>query len=88
MEGLNDQLGAILNDPGMMEKLTAMARTLAPAAAPEDRPLSPPDTGQAELLHALGPYLSPQRLGRLERALRGARMAEAALTMLTSQTGR
>ena len=88
MEGLNDQLGASLNDPAMMEKLTAMARSLSPAPGSEAQAPAAPDGGQAELLHALTPYLNPRRLNRLERALRVSRMAEAALTMLTSQTGR
>lgn len=88
MEGLNDQLGAILNDPAMMEKLTAMARSLSPAPGSEAQSPAALDGGQAELLHALGPYLSPRRLNRLERALRASQIAEAALTMLASQTGR
>ena len=40
------------------------------------------DSNQKNLLHALGPYLSRQRLSKLERAMRAAKMAGIATTVL------
>ena len=40
------------------------------------------DSDQQALLHALAPYLSPGRIGKLERAMRAARLAGAASTFL------
>ena len=40
------------------------------------------DSNQKNLLNALGPYLSRQRLGKLERAMRAAKMAGLATTIL------
>lgn len=40
------------------------------------------DKNQRNLLQALGPYLSRQRLGKLERAMRAAKMAGMATALL------
>ena len=40
------------------------------------------DPNQKALLQALGPYLSQQRVGRLERAMRAAKMAGFATSLL------
>ena len=40
------------------------------------------DSDQQALLHALTPYLSPGRIGKLERAMRAARLAGAASAFL------
>lgn len=45
------------------------------------------DKKQQDLLRALGPYLNRQRISRLERAMRAAKMAGMATTFL-SQKGR
>lgn len=42
------------------------------------------DQEQQELLHALSPFLSPVRIGKLERAMRAAKMAEFASILLKS----
>jgi hypothetical protein len=36
------------------------------------------DPNQRSLLHALGPYLSTERIGRLEKAMKAAKMAKFA----------
>lgn len=49
------------------------------------------DRNQQSLLKALGPYLSPGRIGKLEKAMRAAKMAQFATLFLNSgqfQTGR
>lgn len=43
---------------------------------------SGPDRNQQALLKALGPYLSQDRIGRLERAMRAAKMAKLAGSFL------
>ena len=45
------------------------------------------DNQQASLLHALGPYLSSQRIRKLEKAMRAARLASMA-TVFFGQSGR
>lgn len=42
------------------------------------------DNDQQTLLHALCPYLSRSRIGKLERAMRAARIASAASSFLNS----
>lgn len=50
------------------------------------------DNDQRALLRALGPYISSERIGKLEKAMRAAKLASFATTMLSSgilsQTGR
>lgn len=49
------------------------------------------DRNQQSLLKALGPYLSPGRIGKLEKAMRAAKMAQFATVFLNSnqfQSGR
>lgn len=42
------------------------------------------DKNQQSLLRALGPYLSRERIGKLERAMRAAKMAQMASSFLGS----
>lgn len=44
----------------------------------------PMEPQQQELLHALSPFLSPARIGKLERAMRAARLAGFASNLLQS----
>lgn len=49
------------------------------------------DSNQQSLLKALGPYLSPGRISKLEKAMRAAKMAQFATIFLNSgqfQSGR
>ncbi len=98
MEDLESQIGAIMNDPSMMEKLMAMAQSLsAPKEEPkQEQPSAPPidlamvqklsslagqsgiDKQQQSLLSALSPYLSRQRIEKLKKAMRAAKMAKLA----------
>ena len=58
-------------DPGLLQKLSA---GLAGAGGI--------DQNQQTLLHALGPYLSSRRINRLERAMKAAKMASFATSIL------
>ena len=105
MDDLQTRMGAILNDPEMMKKISAMAQSLS---ATEESPSEPPpsspgipnidpallqklagfagktgiDNNQKNLLHALNPYLSQERIAKLERAMRAASMAKMAAVFL------
>jgi len=60
-------------DMGMIQKMAAMASGAGV------------DTNQRALLRALGPYISRDRVSKLEKAMRAAKMAAFASTLL--QTG-
>lgn len=106
MEGIEEKMGAILNNPQLMQQIMSMAQSLGQSqdqpAQPQD-PASFPDinpaalqqimhlagqTGidrnQKALLSALRPYLTAQRIGKLEKAMRAAKLANAAATALNS----
>lgn len=105
MDDLQARMGAILNDPEMMQKLSMMAQSLsatqqAPQPQPQPAPAMPNidpgmlqklagfagkadiDSNQKTLLHALNPYLSSERISKLERAMRAASMAKMASVFL------
>lgn len=57
-------------DLGMLQKFSGIAQQSAI------------DKNQQSLLHALSPYLSGDRIGRLEKAMRAAKMAKFASAFL------
>ena len=59
-------------DLGMLQKLSGLAGQ------------GSIDKNQRSLLHALGPFLSRERIGKLEKAMRAAKMARMANTLLNS----
>ena len=59
-------------DLGMLQKLSGLAGQ------------GSIDKNQRSLLHALGPYLSRERIGKLEKAMRAAKMARMASSLLNS----
>lgn len=61
-----------LSDPAMLKSLSEMAQA------------GRIDQEQQELLHALTPFLSQARIGKLERAMRAAKMAGFASFFLKS----
>lgn len=63
---------ANLPDPAMLQNLSGILQT------------GHIDQEQQELLHALSPFLSPSRIGKLERAMRAAKMAGFASVLLKS----
>lgn len=59
-------------DLGLLQKLSGLAGQ------------SSIDKNQRSLLHALGPYLSRERIGKLEKAMRAAKMARMASSLMGS----
>ena len=111
MDDMEAKLGAILNDPAMMQQIMSFAQQLAPNqdAPQEQRSQSAPmpdidigmlqklsgfaqqsgiDKNQKNLLGALGPYLSKQRISKLEKAMRAAKMASMATSLIQINASR
>lgn len=113
MSELEEKLGAVLNNPQLMQQILSMAQALGGGqgqvqkqepqkpqepAAPSLPNLDPRmlqslagmarqggvDQNQQALLQALSPYLSQTKVGKLERAMRAARMAGAASAFLNA----
>ena len=111
MSEMEEKLGAILNNPQMMQQILTMAQSLGSGqsnpkeAQNSDSPGNPSapsfdpkllqtmaqtlghtgiDNNQKTLLHALGPYLSPYRIQKLQRAMQAARLAGAASAFLNA----
>ena len=63
-------------DPGMLQKLAGMTANTGV------------DQNQRALLRALGPYVSRERVGKLEKAMQAAKMAAFASSLLQSRNGR
>lgn len=59
-------------DPALLEGIAKFAR------------YNQVDNNQRTLLHALGPYLSQQRVNKLERAMRASQLATAASAFLNA----
>lgn len=117
MDDTENKLGAILNNPQMMQQIMALAQSFNLSEQGHQQEPCPPkqepqfsipdidlatiqklsgfakqsgiDKNQSNLLKALGPYLSRQRISKLERAMRAAKMAGIATAFLgQSQRGR
>ena len=106
MAEMDEKLGAILNNPQMMQQIMSMAQSLGQSASQkqeqkaESAPSLPDpdllqklsgiasvsgaDSQQQALIHALGPYVGSEKLRRLERAMRAAKMAQLASSLLGS----
>ena len=97
MDDMEQKLGAILGNPKMMEQIQAMAQSLGGPSEASPQNGSPPDlsmlknlgglgidSNQQALLSALTPYLPGDRVERLEKAMRAAKMARAASSFLGS----
>lgn len=103
MDNMEDKIENILNNPEMMQKIMAMAKSLGgsnpetPQGQAPQNPFPDIDLGmlqkfsglasqgnidkqQQNLLQALNPYLSQQRIQKLENAMRAAKMARIALS--------
>lgn len=106
MDNMEDKLGAILNNPQLMQQIMTMASNLS--AGHEEKPKETaiqqvPDFDptmiekimglagnlrvnehQKNLLLALRPYLTEGRIHKLEKAMRAAKLANAASAALNS----
>lgn len=113
MSGMEDQLGAILGDPEMMQKIQALAQSMgqSQSTGQPEKPeravqTSPAGTGpgdlemlkaftgfargaeidqnQRALLKALSPYVSREKIVKLEKAMRSAKLAQQTSGLLES----
>lgn len=113
MSGMEDQLGAILGDPEMMQKIQALAQSMGqsqstgqpekPERAVQPSPAGPEpgdlemlkaftgfargaeiDQNQRALLKALSPYVSREKIAKLEKAMRSAKLAQQTSGLLES----
>ena len=110
MDGMEEKLGTILNNPQLMQQIMSMAQSLSQSGEAPAPPQSTPvkeslpsmpeidptmikklsglagqssiDREQQALLKALSPYLSRDRIGKLEKAMRAAKMARFASSLL------
>lgn len=97
MSSLEESLSQVLGDPQMMQKIMSLAQSLGQQPQEQPPPQEPlldlknlaglanlaaVDKDQQALLRALGPYISRERRSKLERAMRAAKMATAASSML------
>lgn len=119
MEGMEEKLGAILENPQLMQQIMQLAQSVNVSNPSQSREppqkeapaqkasLPDPDTGmgldpamlvklaglagksnidsnQKALLRALAPYLSRERVAKLEKAMRAAKIAGMASEFLNS----
>ena len=119
MEGMEEKLGAILDNPQLMQQIMQLAQSvnipnpsqnresskkegLPPKASPSEPEPGPGldpamlaklagmagksniDSNQKALLRALAPYLSQDRVAKLEKAMRAAKIARMASSFLNS----
>lgn len=110
MEQMEEKLGAILNNPQMMQQIMTMAQSLGQSSPAPDKQNATQETGsplpeidismlqrlsgfaqnngidkqQRALLSALSPYLSRDRVSKLEKAMRAAKLAKFASSFLGS----
>ena len=114
MDEMEAKLGAILNNPGMMQQIMSLAQNMSSQSQEQPQQESKPqgqfslpdidvgmlqklsgfakqsgiDKNQKNLLNALSPYLSKQRISKLEKAMRAAKMTSMATSFLQLNTGR
>jgi hypothetical protein len=102
MDDLEEKLGAILNNPQMMQQIMSLAQNMGSNGSSEENTLPPLpemdtamlqrisslaqsssiDQREQALLRALGSYLSKDRIGKLEKAMRAAKIAKIATATL------
>ena len=93
---LEQQLRSVLNDPSAMQNIMAVAQSLSGSVGTGsgDSEMIPMqrlaslvsdhdiDQRQSSLLSALSPYLSNDRLRKLEKAMRASKVAKLASTLI------
>ena len=99
MSELEEKLNAVLNDPQAMQQIMNMAQSLSAEGGQNPFPdidigmlqklsgfakQGNIDKDQRALLKALTPYLTRERIGKLEKAMRAAQLARAASGLLGS----
>lgn len=99
MSELEEKLNSVLNDPQTMQQIMSMAQSLGNDGGQNSFPdidigmlqklsgfakQGNIDKDQRALLKALTPYLTRERIGKLEKAMRAAQLARAASRILGS----
>lgn len=107
MDEMEEKLGAILNNPQLMQQIMGIAQSLGQSqesqGSPEESQAAKPsldlsmlqklsglthqsgvDREQQALLNALSPFLAKDRLSKLEKAMRAAKMAKLASSFLNA----
>lgn len=100
MSELEDRINSVLNDPEQMEKITRLAKNIMGDAEPAGNGLDPAMLSRlssalsgggggksAAVLEALKPYLSEKRRGKVDRAIRLARLAGIARLAMNEDGG-
>lgn len=103
MDEMEDKIGAILNNPQMMQQIMSMAQAFNSSTPAQEPPPSHPmpnidmgllqklsglaqqsgiDKREQALLEALGGYLQSERILKLEKAMRAAKLAKFASSAL------
>jgi len=106
MEDLESKMGAVLQNPELMQKIMTLAQSMNGPQQEEKPPVqqdspgfpdidlatlqkisglakrSSIDSNQMALLKALRPYLTQERIGKLEKAMRAAKLAGLASNFL------
>lgn len=106
MDEMEDKLGALLNNPQLMQQIMSMAQSLGgqqQESAPQKQEQPPGidlamiqklsgiagkssiDQRERALLRALESYLTSDRVNRLEKAMRAAKMAKVATHLFAQQ---
>ena len=106
MDEMEDKLGALLNNPQLMQQIMTMAQSMGAAPRSESSPRqehtdgvdmamlqklsgiaqnSGIDQREKALLGALNAYLTGDRVIRLEKAMRAAKIAKFATGFLSQQ---
>lgn len=110
MDEMEDKLGAILNNPQMMQQIMSMAQAIGTQQPKQEQPKqeepaehfpkidlamvqrfsdlarqSGIDHKEQALLRALGAYLTGDRVARLEKAMRAAKMAKMATSVMAQR---
>ena len=103
MNELEEQINRVLNDPEQLEQITRLARSFmgeetAPIPPSPSLPdaetisrlrtlMSDPGGQERALIEAMKPYLSEKRRGKLDKAMRIARLAGLARRALGEGNG-
>ena len=102
MDDLESRLSSVLGDPQQMEKITKLAQSLLSGAGSEtsesfgvdpeligrlSRLMHTEDGKERRVLEAMSPYLSEKRRGKMNRALKIAKLAKIARLAMEESEG-
>ena len=82
MDNMDDKLAAVLGNPELMQQIMGMAQAFGQSESGSGPGGISVD--QQNLLQALSPYLPNDRIQKLEKAMRAAKMARLATGFLNA----